>query len=133
MTTCAPSTKFTPGSPHYDRIQVRLPAPLTNAEYQRLERTALAAFRVLGCRDYARLDIRLHDGTFYLLDINPNPDICSDTTTALAAEAAGYPYGAMLSRLASLAARRHPVFRRHASPVHRLAARAAPTCGAGDT
>lgn len=107
---CTFDSKFVPGSLHYDRIELRLPAALSEQEYAQLERAALVAYQALGCRDYARIDIRLRHGTFYVLDINPNPDISADTTTALAAELAGYPYGAMLSRLVGLAAHRHPLF-----------------------
>lgn len=107
---CTFDSKFNPGSKHYDQIEVRLPAPLSASEYAALERTVQSAYKVMGCRDYARLDIRLRDGIFYVLDINPNPDISSDTSMVSAAELAGYSYGAMLSRLVNLAALRHPLF-----------------------
>ena len=64
----------------------------------------------MGCRDYARLDLRPRDGDFYVLDVNPNADLSSESSLALAAEVAGYSYGALGSRLVNLAARRHPVF-----------------------
>ncbi len=115
---CTYDSKFSPGSPHYDRIQLRLPAPLDEAELARLQEIALATYRAFDCRDYARLDIRLREGVFYVLDVNPNPDISADTSTALAAEAAGYSYGALLSRLAGFAARRHPVFGRQVGADH---------------
>jgi len=67
---------------------------------------------VIGCRDYARFDIRLRDGVFYILDVNPNPDISSDTSMAFAAELAGYSYGAMLSQMVNFAACRHPILHR---------------------
>jgi hypothetical protein len=56
------------------------------------------------------MDIRLRDGIFYILDINPNPDISSDASMACAAEAAGFSFGAMGSHLIHLAAARHPLF-----------------------
>lgn len=55
-------------------------------------------------------------GVFYVLDVNPNPDISAETSTVYAANEAGYSYGAMLSRMAALGATRHPLFgsaRRH--------------------
>lgn len=110
---CTFDSKFCPGSVHYERIQLRLPAPLAEDERQRLEQTARAAYQVLGCRDYGRLDIRLRDGIFYVLDVNPNPDISSETSTVYAAAEAGYSYGKMASYLVNLAAKRHPVFGRH--------------------
>ncbi len=109
---CTFDAKFRPNSRAYEEICVRIPAFLTEAELKELERVARRAYRVIGCRDYARLDIRLRDGVFYVLDVNPNPDISSDTSMAFAAELAGYSYGAMLSLMVNFAARRHPVLHR---------------------
>ena len=105
---CTYDSKFTPASSDYQMIQLRLPASLSAREKSRLEKTALAAYRATGCRDYARLDIRERDGTFYVLDVNPNADISPDTSLLLAAELAGYSYGQFGSLLVKLAAHRHP-------------------------
>ena len=110
---CSFDAKFTPGSRPYEQIGLLLPAPLTEPQRLELEGVALAAYQALGCRDYGRLDIRLRDGAFYVLDINPNCDISPNVSMALAAALEGYSYGAMLSHLVSLAAMRHPVFRQH--------------------
>jgi len=107
---CTFDSKFRPGSRHYDQIGLRLPAPLSEKEYSNLEAVARAAYQIIGCRDYARLDIRLRDGIFFVLDVNPNPDISSDTSVVYAAQFAGYSYGSMMSRMLNLAARRHPVY-----------------------
>ena len=109
---CTYDAKFLPGSLHYEEILLRLPAPLTEPESDLLLTTLRAAFRAHRCRDFARMDVRLRDGVFYILDINPNADISSDASMACAAEAAGYSFGAMGSRLVHLAAARHPVFGR---------------------
>jgi D-alanine-D-alanine ligase len=112
---CTFDSKFRPGSPHYEQIQLRVPAPLELAVYRLLERTALGAYRACGCRDYARLDMRLRGGIFFVLDVNPNPDLSRGTSIVEAAGVAGYSYGAMASSLVQLAARRHPYWdrRRH--------------------
>ena len=55
------------------------------------------------------MDIRLRDGVFYILDVNANPDVSSDTSMAFAAKLAGYSYGAMLSEMVNFASRRHPL------------------------
>ena len=109
---CTYESKFHPGSRHYEDIQLLLPAPLTDTEYDRLYDTSRAAYRAYFCRDFARLDVRLRDGVFYILDINPNPDISSDASMACAAEAAGFSFGAMGSHMIGLAAARHPLFGR---------------------
>jgi D-alanine-D-alanine ligase len=106
---CTFESKFDPNSRPYQDIQLRLPAPLTDGEYQLLETTAIATYRRLGCRDYARLDLRLRDDDFYVLDVNPNADLSSEASLAMAAEVAGYSFGAMGSHIINLAALRHPV------------------------
>jgi D-alanine-D-alanine ligase len=107
---CSYDSKFTPESPGYRLTQLRLPAPLTAGEQRQITNIALAAYRAINCRDYARIDIRQHDGVFYVLDINPNADISPDTSLALSAELVGLSYGQLISLLVSLAAKRHPIW-----------------------
>jgi len=105
---CTYESKFVPESEQYNNIKTVLPAPLSGCELEDLERNCKAAYHLTGCRDYARIDIRMRDGLFYILDVNPNSDICPDTSTILAAEHAGYSYQDFLSSLILLAAQRHP-------------------------
>jgi len=107
---CTFDSKFSPGSSHYENIIVRIPAELDDEGLALLNRTATAAYTATGCRDFARIDLRLRDGIYYVLDINPNADFSPDTSSICAAEAAGLSYGAMASCLVNLAARRHPVY-----------------------
>ena len=108
---CTYESKFDAQSAPYNLIELRLPAPLAEQEQRALEAAALEAYRATDCRDYARLDIRLRDGVFYVLDVNPNADIGPDTSLALAAEMAGLSYGKLGSLLVNLAAQRHRVYR----------------------
>lgn len=107
---CTYDSKFTEGSEAYEKIEARVPARLDTGEAELLEATSCRAYRAIGCRDYARMDVRLRDGVFYVLDVNANPDISSETTMTEAARLAGYSRGAMASVLVNLAARRHEVF-----------------------
>jgi D-alanine-D-alanine ligase len=107
---CTYESKFMPGSMHYEKIELKVPALLEAQEILQLEHTAIQAYQLIGCRDYARIDLRLRDGVFYVLDINPNPDISPDTSLAYAAEAAGLSYGNVGNTLVHFAAGRHPVF-----------------------
>jgi D-alanine-D-alanine ligase len=104
---CTFDSKFTPGSRHYDGIKMIIPAPMAESDLGALRQTSVAAYTRLGCRDYARIDLRLRDEVFYVLDINPNADISPDTSLAYAAEAS-MGYGAFASRLIRLASERHP-------------------------
>ena len=56
------------------------------------------------------MDIRLQDGIFYVLDVNPNADISLDASISLSAETASLSYGQLGSLLVKLAALRHPVY-----------------------
>lgn len=108
---CTYDAKFTPGSDSYEGIGCRVPAPLSEEEYSQLEQLVLTTFVALQCRDYARMDVRLRNGVFYLIDANPNADISADASVARGAAAAGYSYGEMISYLVTLAAERHPRFK----------------------
>jgi D-alanine-D-alanine ligase len=113
---CTYEAKFKPDSVAYEKIGV-CTASLSGEEMKELERVARRAYRVIGCRDYARLDTRLRDGVFYVLDVNANPDISFDTTFTFAAESGGYSYGDMLSQVINFAAHRHPVLHHSIKPA----------------
>ena len=108
---CGYDAKFIPDSEAYEKIETRLPAPLDTEERKALERVCCEAYRAIGCRDYARMDVRLQGSVFYILDVNPNADISHDASMACAAEVAGISYGKMGGAIVQMAARRHPVFR----------------------
>ncbi len=105
---CTYDSKFVPGSDHYEKIEIRIPAPLNKQQLNKIEKIALTAWKGFGCLDYARFDFRLRDDKFYLLDINPNNDISFDTSFALAAEKNNYSYSQMVKRILMMAAERHP-------------------------
>jgi D-alanine-D-alanine ligase len=51
------------------------PAKVEPAFAQKLETLAKRAFRLVGCRDFARCDFRVTAaGEPFLLEVNPNPD-----------------------------------------------------------
>ncbi len=107
---CTYESKFVPGSIHYEGIHTILPAPLGAEEMQRLYDVCQASYRAIGCRDYGRIDVRIRDGVFHVLEVNPNADISADASLACAAELAGYSYGEIGSRIVRLAANRHPAW-----------------------
>jgi D-alanine-D-alanine ligase len=109
---CTYEANFDKDSDAYKKIVALLPASLSNRELGQMKATVFAAYRAMNCRDYARLDLRLQDGVFYVLDVNPNADLCPENSLVRAAGLAGLSYGEFASLLVNLAAQRHLVFRK---------------------
>ncbi len=71
---------------------------------QKLQDTALAAYRALKLRDYGRIDMRLNKkGEVYVIEANPNPWLASTAEFSMAAKKAGYSYTEMIHRIVELA------------------------------
>ena len=105
---CSYEAKFVPESEQYQKINTVLPAPLSASELRDVEQVCKDTYLATDCRDYARIDLRLKDGSLYVIDVNPNADISPDTSTVSAAEYVGYSYGEFAGQIVSFAARRHP-------------------------
>jgi D-alanine-D-alanine ligase len=66
--------KWAPESRDYLATPPCFPEDLSPKLIRRLQRLALSAFRLFGCRDYASIDFRLNSaGKPYVLEVNPNP------------------------------------------------------------
>ncbi len=77
---------------------------------QKLHQTALAAYRALKMRDYARIDMRLTPkGEVYVIEANPNPWLWSSAEFAMAAKASGRSYTEMVGAIVDLALARYRV------------------------
>lgn len=96
--------KWIEGSVYYNYTKPNCPAKLAIKTKKRIETTALAAYHAMNCRDYARVDIRLNKKNIpYVIEVNPNPDISTDSGFARAAAAAGINHEKLLSTIAGLA------------------------------
>lgn len=75
--------KWKPGTRDYEATPPRYPAEVAPKLAEKLETLAKQAFRLLGCRDYARVDFRVRSNCKpYILEVNPNP--CFAPTAGLA-------------------------------------------------
>lgn len=85
------------------RIKNRRARGLSPKLEAEMARVAKAAYRAMGMSGYARMDIRMRaDGSFFLLEANPNPDITYGEDFAESAEAAGIEYEALIDRIVRL-------------------------------
>lgn len=96
-------SKWVPDSVEYDGTPAVCPAPLSPAERARVAAVATRAYRTLGMRGFARVDMRLRDGIPYVLEVNANPDLAPDAGFFRSASAAGYSYSGMLLHILRLA------------------------------
>lgn len=90
------------------------PAPLSRGLARRIEETVLAAYRVLRCRDWARIDVRCDArGVPHILEVNPLPGVLPDpdmnSCFPKAARAAGMDYGTMIRTVLRAGAARHGI------------------------
>jgi D-alanine-D-alanine ligase len=96
--------KWTEGSVYYDHTKPVCPASLPDRLRKKIQIAALVSYDALNCRDYSRVDIRLsNDGVPYVIEVNPNPDISSDSGFARAAAADGISYNDLLYTIANFA------------------------------
>jgi len=100
--------KWDPLHEIYHRVHTICPAKVSQRAWKRIEAVALNAYRVCGCRDYARLDIRLVGTHPYVLEVNPNPDLTEGVSFMESAEHAGFTFSRALRRFVEMALARAP-------------------------
>lgn len=82
------------------------PGSLTEEQSDAMRKLAKRAYKALQLSGYARMDIRLtEDGTPYILEANPNPELGFGEDFAEAGEAAGIQYPQMLQKILNLGLR----------------------------
>jgi D-alanine-D-alanine ligase len=92
--------KWRAGSDADRGTPVRCPADVEPRLAEEIGRIALAAFRATGCRQYARIDLRVdREGRIYILEVNGNPDLSPQAGLARALAAAGHEYDRFVVRL----------------------------------
>jgi D-alanine-D-alanine ligase len=91
-------------------VRYECPAALSAADTAAVERAALAAYRALGCRDVARIDFRLKDGTPYFLEVNPLPGLNPESSdlVIMMVEQLGWKYERLIEEIVRAALDRLP-------------------------
>ena len=96
--------KWEDDSLYFDGTKPVCPADIQAEEEQHIAETITRAYRLLGCRGYARIDMRLdREGELNVIEVNPNPDISPGTGAARQAEAARMTYTQFIEKIVQLA------------------------------
>jgi D-alanine-D-alanine ligase len=96
--------KWNPLAEEYHRIHSICPAKLKSTVQRRIAEMSVRAFKITGCRDYARLDLRLDAYNHpYVLEVNPNPDLTEGVSFMESAEKAGMTFSRTLRKIVELA------------------------------
>lgn len=99
-------SKFNPQSEGWTGIGWMCPAPADPELTQQIQDVAIMAYRAIRCRDYARMDIRLWNGSPMVLDVNPNADLDPESVIPASARTLGFSYGEVAHRILEFAALR---------------------------
>jgi D-alanine-D-alanine ligase len=92
-------SKYTKGATDY-----LCPAPFNEETTARVQAAALGAFRAIGGRDYARVDVMVTTaGEPVVLEVNTLPGMTETSLLPKAAAAAGFSYGELCQRIVELA------------------------------
>ena len=98
------AAKWEEESFEYRNTPVLCPAPVDAGLGARIAAVARRAWQAIGCRGYARVDMRVDGaGTPYVIEVNCNPDISPDAGFFRAVRTAGYTYQDMALRILEIA------------------------------
>ncbi len=110
--------KWVEKSAEYKGTVPRCPAQIEPEQFRKLERLAQKAYKIIGCRDYARLDVRMSaDAKFYLLEVNPNPDVSDDAGLIRSVKAYGWTYDQFILKVIGFALERRKGNGKHPAPA----------------
>jgi D-alanine-D-alanine ligase len=81
-------------------VRLEVPAPLPEEVRRRVEQVALQSYSLMGCRDFARVDLILDEqGVPQVLEINTIPGLTETGITPAAADAAGISFNELVAEI----------------------------------
>ena len=94
------AAKWEVGSAEDLGSQPNCPADITDEQRETLHQLSVEAWRVAEGRGYGRVDFRMDEqGNFFILEVNPNPDLAPIAGLARMAKAHGWSYAALIERI----------------------------------
>jgi D-alanine-D-alanine ligase len=107
------AAKWEEDSFEYHHTPALCPAPVDSVLGARIADTARRAWAAIGCRGYARVDMRVsEEGIPWVVEVNCNPDLSPDAGFYRAARVAGYSYKNMAAHILDIARRQQSVYNR---------------------
>lgn len=101
------NAKWVKGSEEYECTNGVCPAKIPQEIETLIKEYALKAYRLIGCRDYARIDFRLNEkNEVFILEVNPNPDISDEAGFARSAGAYGFQFDELIGKIVEYAMER---------------------------
>lgn len=83
-----------------DNVRYHCPAGIAEATEKAIQRDALRAFQVLGCRGWARADVILReDGSYSFLEMNTAPGMTNHSLVPMAARNAGIDFAQLCLKI----------------------------------
>lgn len=105
---CSYRAKWDKKSVEYRGTISECPARLYPGLRKMIEETAVKAYDIMECRDYARIDIRLDKKSIiYIIDINPNPCLGRDSGFVRSALELGFTYEGLLQEIINVCLKRY--------------------------
>ena len=96
--------KWNPLEESFHRVHAICPAKLTKRLEKKVRAISLEAYRITGCHDYARLDLRItKDNKVFVLEVNPNPDLTEGVSFMESAEQYELSFGEALTKIVECA------------------------------
>ncbi len=94
---------------YVNRVSYEAPVNLPGAVIQKLEKAALAVFKSLGCRDFARVDFRIgQNGEPYFIEINPLPGLGTYSDLVIMTGKLGGTHQGLINAVLDAALERYP-------------------------
>jgi D-alanine-D-alanine ligase len=92
---------------YLQQVRYECPAALPASLLEKIGQAALTVFRVLSCRDVARIDFRLRDGIPYFLEANPLPGLNPESSDlVIMARLCGWTYERLIETILEAATKR---------------------------
>ena len=94
---------------YQNRVDYECPALLRKKVLNKLADSSLKVFKVLGCRDFARLDFRISSkGVPYFIEVNPLPGLSTDSDLVIMGSKLGWTHNELINAVLDSALRRYP-------------------------